>query len=203
MQIRQSQTVLTLTYQSNLFAFNAAILKKLVEDKKLTVSPTKIGNQTLNVFSNENFQFIILPQNQIQFVITGKCTLENIISDIQQILTSLNYTPENQVRLGFQCETRANLSEEEYLKFTREICAINYSKIQNKLGTTSTITNGIKITTKSNTQQLDLLMELVPNTNTYSILLNYVFISQDEYSTFISNFNQEYLEDLLNGISVI
>ena len=90
----------------------------------------RLGNQTLNVFSNADFQFIILPQNQIQFVITGKCTLENVINDIQRILSSLNYNPENQLRLGFQCETRTKLSQEDYQKFTREICAINYSKIQ-------------------------------------------------------------------------
>ena len=75
MKVIPTQTVLTLTYQTGLLSFNEAMLKKLVEDKKLTVSSRKLGNQNINVFSSEKFVFMILPQNQLQFVITGKCSV--------------------------------------------------------------------------------------------------------------------------------
>ena len=119
MKVIPTQTVLTLTYQTGLLSFNEAILNKLVKDTKLTVSTRKLGNQNINVFSSEKFVFMILPQNQLQFVITGQCSVDNVINDIREILTSLNYILSDSVLLGFQCDTRASITEDESKKFSK------------------------------------------------------------------------------------
>jgi len=203
MKVIPTQTVLTLTYQTGLLSFNDAILKKLVEDKKLTVTTKRVGNQNFNVFSSEKFQFMILPQNQLQFVLTGQCSVNNVINDIQEILTSLNYNLSSDVRLGFQCETRASIDEDEYKKFTKELYSINYEKLNEKLGTTDTIVTGLKLSSiVANTVGIETMLQPVPNTQTYSVLLGCTFTTQEEFTTFISNFNEKYVEDLLNGIPI-
>ncbi len=202
MKVIPTQTVLTLTYQTGLLSFNEAMLKKLVEDKKLTVSSRKLGNQNINVFSSEKFLFMILPQNQLQFQLTGQCSVSNVINDIQEILTSLNYNLSDNVRLGFMCDTRATTDEAEYEKFTKELYSINYEKLNEKLGTTDTTVTGLKLSSiVAKTTKIDIQLEPVPNTKTYSVKLGCVFTSQEKYTTFISNFNEKYVEDLLNGIS--
>lgn len=203
MKVIPTQTVLTLTYQTGLLSFNDAMLKKLVEDKKLTVTNKRVGNQTINVFSSEKFLFVILPQNQLQFSITGECSVNNVINEIQDILGSLNYNLSNDVRLGFQCDTRAILDEAEYKKFTEELYSINYEKLNEKLGTTDTKVTGLKLSSiVANTTSIDIMLESVPNTQTFSVKLGCVFTTQEEYTTFISNFNEKYVEDLLNGIPI-
>ncbi len=178
------------------------MLKKLVTDKGLTVTNKKQSNQNINVFSNEKFLFVILPQNQIQFQLTGQCKVTNVIGGIQEILSSLNYNLSNNVRLAFQCETRATIDQEEHEKFTKKLYSINYEKLEENLGTNSTIVNGLKIISVSNTTQIEIILEPVPNTQTYSILLGSTFVTQEEFTTFISNFNEQYVEELLNGISI-
>lgn len=203
MKVIPTQTVLTLTYQTGLLSFNDAMLKKLVEDKKLTVTNKRVGNQTMSVFSSEKFLFVILPQNQLQFSITGECSVNNVINEIQDILGSLNYNLTNDVRLGFQCETRATTDEAGYKKFTNELYSINYEKLNEKLGTNDTKVTGLKLSSiVANTTSIDIMLEPVPNTQTYSIKLGCVFTTQEEYTTFISNFNEKYVEDLLNGIPI-
>ncbi len=203
MKVIPTQTVLTLTYQTGLLSFNDAILKKLVEDKKLTVTTRKTGNQNLNVFSSEKFLFVILPQNQLQFQITGQCSVENVINDIKEILSALNYNLSNDVRLGFQCETRATRDEKEYKKFTKELYSINFKKINEKLGTADTIVNGLKLSSfVANTTVIETMLEPVPNTLTYNVLLACTFTAQEEYTTFLSNFSEKYVEDLINGIPI-
>ena len=203
MKVIPTQTVLTLTYQTGILSFNDAMLKKLTEDKGLTVAPKKIGNQNLNVFSSEKFSFVFLPQNQLQFVLTGKCSINNVINDIQEILTSLNYNLSNDVRLGFQCETRASINEDEYTKFTKELYSINYDKLNEKLGTTETRVTGLKLSSiVANTTVIETLLEPIPNTKTYNIKLGCTFTTQEEFTTFISNFNEKYVEDLINGIPI-
>jgi len=203
MKVIPAQTVLTLTYQTGILSFNDAIVKKLVEDKKLTVAPKKIGNQNLNVFSSEKFQFVLLPQNQLQFIITGKCSVTTVISDIQEILTALNYNLSDNVRLGFQCNTRATLNKDEYEKFTKELYSIDYKKLNEKLGTTDTVVSGLKLSsTVDNTTRIETVLEPVPNTQTYSVLMGCTFTTQEEFTTFISNFDEKYVEDLLNGIPI-
>ena len=203
MKVIPTQTLLTLTYQTGLLSFNDAMLKKLVEDKKLTVSTKRVGNQNINVFSSEKFLFMILPQNQLQFVLTGQCSVRNVINEIQEILASLNYNLSNDVRLGFQCDTRATLDEAEYKKFTKELYSINYEKLNEKLGTTDTKVTGLKLNSMvANTTAIDIMLQPVPNTQTYSVVLGCTFTTQEEYTTFISHFNEEYVEDLLNGIPI-
>ncbi len=203
MKVIPTQTLLTLTYQTGLLSFNDAMLKKLVEDKKLTVTAKRVGNQNINVFSSEKFLFMILPQNQLQFVLTGQCSVRNVINEIQEILASLNYNLSNDVRLGFQCDTRATLDEAEYKKFTKELYSINYEKLNEKLGTTDTKVTGLKLTSMvANTTAIDIMLQPVPNTQTYSVVLGCTFTTQEEYTTFISHFNEEYVEDLLNGIPI-
>ena len=203
MRVIPSQTVLTLTYQTGLLSFNDAMLNKLVEDKKLTVSAKRLGNQNINVFSSEKFQFIILPQNQLQFQLTGMCSVSNVINDIQEILTALNYNLSNDVRLGFQCDTRATIDKAEYEKFTIELYSINYEKLNEKLGTTNTRVTGLKLSSiVDNTTAIEIVLEPVPNTQTYSIRLGCKFTKQEEFTTFISNFNEEYVEELVNGIYI-
>lgn len=203
MKVIPAQTILTLTYQTGILSFNDAIVKKLVEDKKLTVAPKKIGNQNINVFSSEKFQFVLLPQNQLQFIITGKCSVTTVISDIQEILTALNYNLSDNVRLGFQCNTRATLNKAEYEKFTKELYSIDYKKLNEKLGTTDTVVSGLKLSsTVDNTTRIEIMLEPVPNTQTYSVLMGCTFTTQEEFTTFISNFDEKYVEDLLNGIPI-
>lgn len=202
MQIIPAQTILTLTYQTGVLSFNDAILKKLVEDRKLTVSNKRVGNQNVVVFSNEKFLFMILPQNQLQFMITGQCSVIDIIKDIQEILTALNYNLSSNVRLGFQCETRLSVNEDEHKKFTKELCLINYRVLEEKLGTTDTLVTGLKLHSKSITSNTEIIFEPVPNTKTYSLLLGYTSTEQNDYTKFITDFNVEYLEVLINGIFV-
>lgn len=203
MKVIPTQTVLALTYQTGILSFNDAMLKKLVEDKKLTVAPKKIGNQNLNVFSSEKFSFVFLPQNQLQFQLTGKCSVNNVINDIQEILTALNYNLSNDVRLGFQCDTRATIDDAESKKFTKELCSINYDKLSKKLGTTDTKVSGLKLSSIiANKTAIEIILEPVPNTQTFSIVLACKFTTQEEFTTFISNFNEKYVEDLVNGISI-
>lgn len=203
MKVISTQTILTLTYQTGLLSFNDAMLKKLVEDKKLTVSTKRVGNQNINVFSSEKFLFMILPQNQLQFVLTGQCSVSNVINEIQEILVALNYNLSSDIRLGFHCDTRATMNEAEYKKFTKELYSINYEKLNEKLNTADTKVTGLKLTSiVANTTVIDIMLQPVPNTQTYSVVFGCTFTTQEEYTTFISNFNEEYVEDLLNGIPI-
>jgi len=203
MKILPTQTVLTLTYQTGLLSFNDAMLKKLVEDRKLTVSTKRVGNQNISVFSSEKFVFMILPQNQLQFVLTGQCSVSSVINEIQEILASLNYNLSNDVRLGFQCDTRATMDEAEYKKFTKEMYSINYEKLNKKLSTTDTKVTGLKLTSMvANTTAIEIMLQPVPNTQTFSVVLGCTFTTQEAFTTFISDFNEEYVEDLLNGIPI-